>query len=624
MGDYSEDWINPPRRRKERGKGRDRLRQAASKHTFEARKKAIRIGAELRVSELASATGIKASALLRKLLDLGIQAQINSTIDGSSAELVASDFDVSVLVEKNDPQTALETQLEARTKLDARPPIVTIMGHVDHGKTSLLDTIRTSRLAEKEAGQITQHIGAYWVKGEHGDVVFLDTPGHEAFTSLRARGADVTDIVVLIVAADDGVMPQTIEAIEHAKAAGAPIIVAINKIDRPNADPQKVQQDLLEHGLVAEALGGDVVMAPISAKTGEGIPQLLEIIHLQAELMELKGYVDGLAQGYVLEARISPLQGAVATVLVTAGVLNTGDHFCIDTLFGRVRTLVNDRGQSIKEAGPCTPVEISGISGVPDAGDAFTAVDNEKFARQLARSREDRQRDTEDQKPRVSLEDFMSQKESVQAAEMLLVLKADTQGSLEALREALEKEGNQQVRVRVVRGGVGGISETDVHLAHTTGAIVMGFNVRAQNEAAERARWIGVDIKTYTVIYEMLDDVHQALEGLLEPAEREEVIGRCEVKRIFASKRGVRIAGGYVLDGHLERDARIRLYRQDVIIHTGNIQTLKRFSDEVESVQAGHECGLKIENFNDLKEGDLIENFLIVQESVKLERRSSP
>jgi translation initiation factor IF-2 len=508
------------------------------------------------------------------------------------------------------------------TKLVPRPPIVTIMGHVDHGKTTLLDTIRQSHITEREAGGITQHIGAYYVRDAAGDIVFLDTPGHEAFTSLRARGANITDIVVLIVAADDGVMPQTVEAIEHAKAAKVPVMVAINKIDRPGADPEKVKRQLMEHGLVSEELGGETVIVPISAKTGKGVPQLLEMIHLQAEVLEIRGLTEGPARGYVIESRMDRHRGPVATVIVQRGTLRVGDHFVAGTTFGSIRALFDDMGLPLEAATPSRPAEVLGCNDLPEAGDRFVVMADERLARQVATLRQERRKEPAAVESRhTQLENFLARAASLEQGRTLnLVIKADTQGSLEAIRTSLGREGNEQVRVEFVRAGVGGITETDISLAASTDAVVIGFNVRSEAKATELARSEGVDVKTYTIIYELINDMHAALQGMLKPLVREEIIGHCDVRQVFSLSREGSIAGGYVTDGRLERSSQVRLYRNNVVVHTGQIQTLRRFKDDVSNVQSGYECGVKLLNFNDLKEGDLLEAFVKVEEAAKLER----
>jgi translation initiation factor IF-2 len=621
-----DEWVKPRRggSRRRRGAPAPRVVSEEPKHTFNPRQKAIRIGENIRVADLAGAIGVKAPELLRKLVALGIMATVNDSVDSGTAELVASDYDVSLEVFTGGPslEELIKEEPIPEDQLVSRPPIVTIMGHVDHGKTTLLDTIRKSHITQGEAGGITQHIGAYYVKSESGDIVFLDTPGHEAFTSLRRRGANVTDLVVLIVAADDGVMPQTVEAIDHAKAAEVPILVAVNKMDRPNADPDKIKRQLMEHSLVPEEYGGETVMVPLSALSGEGVPQLLEMIHLQAELLELRTTLAGHARGHIIEAQMDRRRGPVATVLVQRGTLRVGDYFVAGNSYGRVRAMLNDRGEGMEAATPSMPCEILGFGELPTAGDLFAVMDDEHAAKEVATLRASQMRGSETQAPRlVSLEDFLQQSgPGEQQARLNIVLKADTQGSLEAIRSSLEKEGDERIRVEVIRAGVGGITETDVSLAATSNAVVIGFNVRPETKAGDLARDEGVDLKTYTIIYELVDDVHAALQGLLKPTVREEVIGHLEVRDVFSTTKDGRIAGGYVVDGRLERNVPVRVYRDDVVIHTGMLNSLRRFKDDVSSVQSGFECGFRIANFNDLREGDHIEAFMRIEEAPKLQR----
>ncbi|MDH4248929.1 MAG: translation initiation factor IF-2, partial [Deltaproteobacteria bacterium] len=556
-----EEWVRPRRSRSaSRLRKQSRVAGEEPKHTFNPRQKAIRIAGMISVSELAGAIGVKASDIIRKLMGLDIMVGINDMIEGTMAELVAADYDIQVQVDTSNMEDLVREETINTAELESRPPIVTIMGHVDHGKTTLLDFIRSSHVAGGEAGGITQHIGAYYVASQAGDMTFLDTPGHEAFTTLRQRGADVTDLVVLIVAADDGVMPQTREAIDHAKAAKVPIIVAINKIDRPNADPGRIKQQLMEHGLLSEEFGGDTVFVPLSAKTGKGVDDLLEMIHLQAEMLNLRTTSQGLTRGHVIETRMDRRRGPVATVLVQRGTLRVGDHFVAGSVFGRVRALYNDQGARIEEALPSHPVEVLGYDNLPDAGDLFVAVGDEKSARQLAELRGRRKKELEtQQKRRMHLEDFLAngmQQEEIR--HLNIVLKADAQGSLEALQTSLLKEGNQSTMVQILRAGVGGITETDVALAATSDAVVIGFNVRAEVKAADLARSEGVEIKTYTIIYELINDVHDALVGLLKPITREEVVGHAEIKSVFSATKTSRIAGGIITDGKVERNSLVR------------------------------------------------------------------
>jgi translation initiation factor IF-2 len=621
-----EEAGRAPRRRSPEKRARLAARglqqQEEQKHIFGPRKRAIRIGQAITVSELASAIGVKAGEIIKKLMDLGVMATINAPIDGTTAQLVAADFNVEITADTSDLEDIVREETVDESRLARRPPIVTIMGHVDHGKTTLLDYIRKTHVTEKEAGGITQHIGAYYVRAEAGDIVFLDTPGHEAFTSLRRRGADITDIVVLIVAADDGVMPQTVEAIEHARAAKVPIMVAINKMDRPGADPGKIKRQLMEHGLVPEEFGGETVVVPISAKTGEGVAQLMELIHLQAEVLDVKALPEGPARGYVIESKMDRQRGPVATVIVQRGALKVGDYFVAGETFGRVRAMFDDLGQPLDTALPSRPAEILGSNDVPTAGDAFVVVADEQSARDLAQQRATRRKERAVAESRhTQLETFLQQAAGSEEKRILkLVVKADTQGSLEAIRASLLREGNEQVGVEILRAGVGGITETDVGLAATSDAVVIGFAVRPEAKAAELARSEGVDIKLYTIIYQLIDDVHASLQGLLRPVVREEVIGHCEVRQVFHLSREGQIAGAYVTDGRVERNSQVRVFRDNVLVHTGPIGTLRRFKDDVSQVQSGFECGLRIANFNDVKQGDLIEAFVRVEEAPKLER----
>ena len=619
-GGGDEEWVRP-RRKGQRRKAPKAVDE--SKHTFNPRQKAIRIGDSIRVADLASAIGIKAADIIRKLMSLEIMATVNDVIDGETAELVAADYEVTVeLVQSTTLAQHYEEEPIPAEQRVPRPPIVTIMGHVDHGKTTLLDYIRSTHVASGEAGGITQHIGAYFVESEVGAVTFLDTPGHEAFTSLRQRGANVTDIVILIVAADDGVMPQTVEAIEHAKAAEVPLIVAINKIDRPNAKPDRIKQQLMEYELIAEDFGGDTTVVPLSAATGEGVSNLLEIVHLQSEMLELRSTEEGPARGFVIESNMDRQRGPVGTIIVRRGTLRVGDHFVVGAAYGRVRAMYNDRGEIIEEALPSHPVEILGYNSLPAAGDLLMVVEDEKTARDIAAQKVDEKR-AEDaiSRRRVHLEDFFNNAPSDEEQGILnIVLKADTQGSLEALRGALLKEGNEKIRVEIIRAGVGGITETDVSLAATSDAIVLGFNVRPGPKAGELSRSEGVDVKTYTIIYELVDDIHAAMQGMLKPISREEVIGQVEVKDVFGTTKEGRIAGGIITEGKLERDAYIRVYRDNVVIHNGTLNSLRRFKDDVKEVQVGQECGFRIANFQDLQQGDLLEAYVRVEEVPTLER----
>jgi translation initiation factor IF-2 len=529
--------------------------------------------------------------------------------------LVAAEFEYTVENVALNVESLLETGIEEESGQEERrprPPVVTIMGHVDHGKTSLLDAIREANVTAGEAGGITQHIGAYSVQVGERRVTFLDTPGHEAFTAMRARGAKVTDLVVLVVAADDGIMPQTQEAIDHARAAEVPIIVAVNKIDKPEADLERVTRELGSVGLAPEDWGGDTIVVPVSAKTRQGIPQLLEMLLLQADVLELTAGVERRARGAIVEAKLDRGRGPVATVLVQEGTLKVGDAFVCGLEYGRIRAMIDDQGRKIEQASPSTPVEILGLTGVPAAGDNFVAVSDEAKARQVAEHRRAKQRESElATTSKVSLEDLYSQIQAGGVKELKLVLKADVQGSVEAIRDALMRLGTDEVRLTVIHSSVGGITESDVLLAAASNAIVIGFNVRPESKAAELAGREGVDIRLYNIIYEVVSDIRDALEGLLEPTLRERTVGKAEVRQIFAIPSAGRIAGCFVTDGKITRGGKARVVRDHVVVHDGKIETLRRFKDDAREVAAGYECGLSLEGFQDVKEGDVVEVYEI-------------
>jgi len=573
-------------------------------------KRVIRVAEVIMVSELAKRMGVKAREVIKKLMELGTAVNINQTIDADLASLVASEFDYElekVSLERGD---FLEKKEDSPEQLKLRPPVVTIMGHVDHGKTLLLDAIRKTHVVEDEAGGITQHIGAYDVQLDSGRIVFIDTPGHEAFTAMRARGAQVTDIVVLVVAADDGVMPQTIEAINHSRAANVPIIVAINKIDKSNANVEKVKKDLAEHELIPEAWGGKTIFAEVSAKEGTGITELLELILIQAEVLELKANPDKLARGTVIEARLDRGRGVVATVIVQEGTLKIGNSFISGMNYGRLRVMMDDRGQRIEDAGPAMPVEVVGFTGLPEAGEAFVVLDDERIAKQIGVYRQQKKREKElASSSKVSLEELYARIQEGEVKELNMIVKADTQGSMEAVSNSLEKLSTDSVRVNIVHGGVGGISETDVNLAMASRAIIIGFNVRPGLKAMQLAEQDQVDIRSYSVIYDAVSDIQKAMEGLLEPTFREKILGRAEIRATFNIPKVGTVAGSYVIDGKIIRGGRIRLIRDDVVIHDGRITSLKRFKEDVKDVQQGYECGIGIENFNDVKEEDVIESY---------------
>lgn len=574
---------------------------------------AIITGDTVSIKVLSERIGKPAAEIIKKLFLLGMMTTINSEIDFDTAALVASEYDITL--EQKLEQTAedvlaagADESEEDDDNLEKRPPVVTVMGHVDHGKTSLLDMIRKAKVQEGEAGGITQHIGAYMVDLNGEKITFLDTPGHEAFTAMRARGAQATDIAILVVAADDGVMPQTIEAINHAKSAGVPVIVAINKMDLQGANPDRVKQELTEYGLVAEEWGGDTIMVPVSALTGEGIDTLLEMILLVADVEELRANPDRMARGIIIEARLDRGRGPVATVLVQNGTLRVQDTIVAGMAAGRVRAMVDDNGNSIKEAGPSMPVEVVGFSDVPDAGDVMHAVEQNSLSRQVVEERRERQK-AEKLKTisKVSLDDLFTRIAEGQIQDLNLVVKADVQGSVEAVTQSLEKLSNEEVRVRVVHGGVGAISESDVMLASASNAIIIGFNVRPDASVTAAAERENVDIRLYRVIYNAIEDVTKAMTGMLAPEYVENVIGHAEVRQTFKVSAVGTIAGCYVQDGKMTRNADVRLLRDGVVIYEGKLSSLKRFQDDVREVASGYECGLSLENFNDIKEGDVIE-----------------
>jgi translation initiation factor IF-2 len=588
--------------------------------TPRASKRVIRISEMISVSDVARAMGIKASEVLKKLIDMGVMATINQMLDHDTAVLVAGEFDYQVENVAFDVESTLvEAEGGAAGEAVPRAPVVTIMGHVDHGKTSLLDTIRATNVAEGEAGGITQHIGAYTVDVHGRMVTFLDTPGHEAFTAMRARGAKVTDIVVLVVAADDGIMPQTVEAINHARAAAVPIIVAVNKIDKPGANAERVRQELGNHGLAPEEWGGDTIVVPVSAKTREGVPQLLEMLLLQADVLELKANPSRNARGTIVEARLDRGRGPVATVLVQEGTLRVSDSFVCGSEYGRIRAMVDDKGKRIDAAGPSMPVEILGLGGVPDAGDVFVALQDDQKARQIADHRRGKQRESEMAKTaKVSLDDLYNQIQSGDVKELKVVLKADVQGSVEAISDALTRLSTADVRLSVIHGSVGGITESDVLLATSSNAIVLGFNVRPEPKAAALAEREGVDVRLYTIIYEALNEVREALEGLLEPTLREKILGRLEVRQVFSISGIGPVAGCFVVDGKIVRGSKARLLRDSIVVHDGKIASLRRFKEDVREVAAGYECGTSLENYPDVKVGDVIEAYEVEQVARRL------
>ncbi len=583
-------------------------------------KRRIKVGEVINAAELAKRLGIKAAELVGKLMQMGMMVTVNQVLDVDDAALVAAEFGFEVERVGFEEDTFLEQAPDKPEDLKIRPPVVTIMGHVDHGKTSLLDAIRRSNVTQGEAGGITQHIGAYDVTlPSGGHVVFVDTPGHAAFTQMRARGAQVTDVVVLVVAADDGVMQQTKEAISHSRAANVPIVVAINKMDKPSANPEQVRRELADQGLLSENWGGDTIMMEVSAKTGKGIEELLEMLLLQSEVLELKANPNKAARGRILEARLDKGRGPVATVLVQDGTLRTGDFFVSGTYAGKVRAMQNDLGHSMDNAGPSIPVEVQGLSGVPEAGDEFVVVENEKTARQIAEHRSFKKREAElSSKGRLSLEGFFEQMKEGAVQALNLVIKADVQGSVEALVEALQRLGNEQVKINIIHAAAGAITETDIMLASASDAVLIGFNVRPNNKVAEMARAEKVDVRTYDIIYQIIDDITAALTGLLAPIREEEVIGRAEVRETFSVPKLGTIAGCGVTSGKVERNANVRLLRDGVVVANTKVSSLRRFKDDVKEVMQGYECGIGLENFNDIKIGDEIEFYVIREKAAKL------
>ncbi|MCL5780371.1 MAG: translation initiation factor IF-2 [Firmicutes bacterium] len=583
-------------------------------------KRPIQIGETVTVQELAEKLKKTAAEVIKKLLGLGILATINQEIDFDTAALIAGEFGVEAeLKVAVDKEALVMAEPEDDPSLFvSRPPVVTIMGHVDHGKTSLLDAIRETNVTAGEAGGITQHIGAYQVEHNGKKITFVDTPGHAAFTAMRARGAQITDIAILVVAADDGVMPQTVEAINHAKAANVPIIVAINKMDKPDANPDKVKQELTQHELVVEDWGGDVIAVPVSAKARTGLDNLLEMILLVAEVHELKANPNRQARGTVVEAELDKGRGPVATVLVQNGTLNVGDTIVVGHVSGRVRAMIDDKGRRVKKAGPSTPVEILGLSDVPEAGDILVAVEDEKLAREVAEKRQIRKREEIlKSTTKISLDDLFKHIQEGQIKELPIIVKADVQGSIEALAQALEKLTTDEVKVNLIHSGVGAINETDIMLASASNAIVIGFNVRPDANARKIAEAEKIDIHLYRVIYEVIDDVKKAMSGLLDPEFKEVILGHVEVRKIFKASKIGTIAGGYVTEGKITRDAGIRVIRDGIVIHEGKLDSLKRFKDDAKEVAQGYECGITIDRFNDIQEGDIIEAFTV--ETIKRE-----
>jgi translation initiation factor IF-2 len=575
-------------------------------------KRRIKIDEAIVLSDFAKRMGIKANEIIKAMMQMGSMATVNQAIDYDTAALIASEFNYEVERASFEEETILKQETDDPDKLVPRPPVVTIMGHVDHGKTSLLDAIRKTHISEMEAGGITQHIGAYHVSTDKGQIAFLDTPGHEAFTAMRARGAQITDIVVLVVAADDGVMPQTIEAINHARAAKVPIIVAVNKIDKANADPEKVQRELAEKGLSPESWGGDTIYVNVSAKQAQGIDELLEMILLQAEVLELKANPDKLAAGHVVEAKIDSGRGAVATILIKEGTLRAGDTVVCGLHYGRIRTMLDDRGNQVESAGPSIPVEIVGLSGVPMAGDEFLAIKDEKNAKQISEHRQQKQRSVElAHSTRLSLDKLFERMQEGEVKDLNLIVKADVQGSIEALSDSLTKLSNDEVKVKIIHAAIGTIAESDISLATVSNAIIIGFNVRPSPKVQSMASDENVDMRFYNVIYDVINDVKNAMVGMMASKFEEHILGTAEVREVFQIPKVGNIAGCYVTNGKIERGQSLRLLRDGVVIFEGKNSSLRRFKDDVKEVLAGYECGIGIENFNDIKVGDTIDCYYL-------------
>jgi len=609
-GVRSNSWRSGPRGRKDRGRDEVQVQAAPA----ETRVIEVHVPETITVAELAHKMAIKASEVIKQLMKLGQMVTINQPLDQDTAMIVVEEMGHKAIIAALDDPEAFTEEESSLHHSEALPraPVVTVMGHVDHGKTSLLDYIRRAKVAAGEAGGITQHIGAYHVETPRGMVSFLDTPGHEAFTAMRARGAQATDIVVLVVAADDGVMPQTKEAIKHAKAAGVPIVVAINKIDKPDANPDRVRGELVAEEVVPEEFGGDSPFVPVSAKTGEGIDNLLEQVLLQAEVLELKAPVDAMAKGLVIEAKLDKGRGPVATILVQSGTLNTGDVVLAGQTFGRVRAMLDENGRPIKSAGPSIPVEIQGLTEVPQAGDEFMVMADERRAREIATYRAGKFRNTKLAKQQAAkLENMFSDMTSGEVKTLPIIVKADVQGSQEALAASLLKLSTDEVKVQLVYTAVGGISESDVNLAIASKAVIIGFNTRADAGARKLAEGNGIEIRYYNIIYDAVDDLKAAMSGMLTPDKKEEVIGNAEIRQVFRVSKIGSIAGCMVTSGVVRRAAKLRLLRDNVVIFTGELDSLKRFKDDVREVKEGFECGLNIKGYNDIVEGDQLEFFEI-------------
>lgn len=608
--------VFEPSFRPGKGKRREKERGPEVKKTEitvpKAIKRIIKISDSITVGEMAKRMGVKANDLIRALMKMGFMTTINHPLDFDTAVIIAADFGYEVENVAVDLDDIIEAVPDSEENLEKRPPVVTIMGHVDHGKTSLLDAIRTTNVIAGEAGGITQHIGAYDVELKGRKITFLDTPGHEAFTAMRARGAKVTDIVILVVAADDGVMPQTREAVNHSQAAGVPIIIAINKIDKPDSKPERVKQELMEFGLVSEEWGGDTIFVEVSAKQKTNLEELLEMVLLQADVLELKANPHKPARGTIVEAKLDKGRGPVATVLVQEGSAKVGDYFVCGVHYGRIRAMQNDRGEKVPVAGPSMPVEVIGLTGVPDAGDAFVIMPDERQAKEIAMLRQQKMRETELAKSsKLSLEQLYEKIQMGEVKELNVVVKGDVQGSVEAVSESLRKLSTDAIRLRVINSSVGAITETDVNLATASNAIVLGFNVRPEVKAQALAEKEGVDIRLYNIIYDAVDDIKKAMEGLLEPTLKEKYLGRAEIREVFSVPKHGNVAGSYVLDGKMLRNSQVRLLRDNIVVYEGKMASLRRFKDDIKEVAAGYECGISLENYNDIKPGDIIESFEI-------------
>ncbi len=599
-------------------KARKMIQEEKRAAMLKAKKPRIRLEGQVTVAELASHLDLTPPQLITELMDMGVMATINHPLTPETVELVADEHGYEVDYIEDELEEELLAVREGEDEADieevSRKPVVTVLGHVDHGKTLLLDAIRSANVISGEVGGITQHIGAYQVKVNDNKIVFLDTPGHEAFTAMRARGAQVTDIAILVVAADDGVMPQTVEAINHAKAAGVPIMVAINKMDKPEANPDRVKQQLAEHELVPEEWGGDTIMVPVSAIQGEGLDELLEMVTLLAEVCELKASPDRVARGTVIEANLDKGRGPVATVLVQDGTLHVGEPIICGSIAGKIRAMFNEHGERVKSAGPATPVEILGLNDVPMAGDSFQAVSSERVARDVAAKRAEKIKEASRKVQRVTLDDLFKQIQEGEVKELNLILKADVQGSLEALKDALAKLSLDEVQIKIIHTGVGAINESDIMLASASNAIVIGFNVRPDSNARTLAEKNQVDVRLYLIIYEAIEDIQAAVKGMLKPEMKEIIQGQVEVRQIFKASKLGNIAGSYVLEGKITRNSKVRVIRDGTVVHdSGSIASLKRFKDDVREVLSGYECGILLENFDDLQEGDIIEAYVMEQ-----------